>query len=196
MLNISNNSVSERVDTKKYKAFGLVVSKNSSKTLVKVLLGINSLFLIILFLPWTQNIRARGYVTTLKPDQRPQTVHSIISGRIEKWFVQEGDYVSKGDTILFISEIKDDYFDPNLLDRTNQQITAKELTKKSYDEKVKALENQVGALQNMQKLKMEQTKNKLQQARLKVIADSIEFEAAKTNFSDCRKAANTYARVV
>jgi adhesin transport system membrane fusion protein len=182
MLNISNNSVSERVDTKKYKAFGLVVSKNSSKTLVKVLLGINSLFLIILFLPWTQNIRARGYVTTLKPDQRPQTVHSIISGRIEKWFVQEGDYVSKGDTILFISEIKDDYFDPNLLDRTNQQITAKELTKKSYDEKVKALENQVGALQNMQKLKMEQTKNKLQQARLKVIADSIEFEAAKTNF--------------
>ncbi len=182
MLNISQNSVSDKVDTTKYRAFELVVSKTSSKVLVKVLLGILGLLFIIMLLPWTQNIRARGYVTTLKPDQRPQTVHSIISGRIEKWFVKEGDYVNKGDTILFISEIKDDYFDPNLLDRTNQQITAKELTKKSYDEKVKALENQVAALQNMQKLKMEQTKNKLKQAQLKVTADSIEFEAAKTNF--------------
>ena len=39
--------------------------------------------LIILFLPWTQNIRAGGQVTALQPDQRPQTLHSVIPGRIE-----------------------------------------------------------------------------------------------------------------
>jgi len=183
MLNISNNSISNKVNTEKYKAFSKVESKSSSKMLAKILLGLLILFLVTMFIPWTQNIRARGYVTTLRPDQRPQTVHSVIAGRIEKWFVQEGDFVNRGDTILYISEVKDDYFDPNLLDNTNQQIKAKELTQQSYDEKVKALENQIEALQEMKRLKIEQAKNKLIQSRLKVTADSIEFEAAKTNFS-------------
>ncbi|MCG8310307.1 MAG: HlyD family secretion protein [Cytophagales bacterium] len=183
MLNISGNSISDKVDTKKYEAFGKVESKTSSRSLARILIGFLILIVISLFIPWTQNITARGYVTTLKPDQRPQAVHSIIAGRIEQWFVKEGDFVHKGDTILYISEIKDDYFDPNLLDRTNQQIQAKELTQKSYDEKVKALENQIGALKEMQELKMEQARNKLIQSKLKVTADSIEFEAAKTNFS-------------
>lgn len=182
MLNISENSISDKVDTTKYGAFSKVVSKASNKTIAKVLIGTLVFIILIMFLPWTQNIRARGYITTLKPDQRPQTVHSIIAGRIEKWFVQEGDFVAAGDTILYISEIKPDYLDPNLLERTDQQIKAKELTQKSYEEKVKALENQVSALQEMQKLKMEQARNKLIQSKLKVTADSIEFEAAKINF--------------
>lgn len=182
MLNISENRVVDRINTGKYKSFEQVLSKATGRTFIKILAGINVFMFFILFLPWTQNIRARGFVTTLKPDQRPQTVHTIIPGRIEKWFVQEGDYVSKGDTILYISEIKDDYLDPNLLARTEQQIEAKELTMKSYDEKVLALEKQIKALENMQLLKMEQTRNKLLQAQLKVTADSIEYEAAQTNF--------------
>ena len=182
MLNISENSVSDKVNTSNYKAFGKVVSKASNRTLAKIIIGMLLFIFVIMFIPWTQNISARGYVTTLRPDQRPQTVHSVIAGRIEEWFVQEGDFVTKGDTILYISEIKDDYLDPNLLARTDQQIKAKELTQKSYDEKVKALENQVTALQEMQQLKMEQARNKLIQAKLKVTADSIEYEAAITNY--------------
>jgi multidrug resistance efflux pump len=183
MLNISENSISGKIDTSKYNAFSKVESRTSSKSFAKVLVGLLIFAFMIMFVPWTQNINARGYVTTLKPEQRPQDVHSIISGRIEKWFVAEGQYVNKGDTILFISEIKDDYLDPNLLDNTDQQIKAKEMTQKSYDEKVNALQNQIDALTEMQKLKMEQGRNKLIQSKLKVTADSIEFEVAKTNFS-------------
>ena len=183
MLNISENSIADKVDTSRYKAFDKVASKKQSRKLAKLLAGALIFLVLVMFVPWTQNIRARGYVTTLKPDQRPQTIHSVIAGRIEQWFVQEGDFVHKGDTILFISEIKDAYFDPNLLKNTDQQIKAKELTQKSYNEKVSALEGQIRALQEMQKLKIEQAKNKLVQSKLKVTADSIEFEAAKTNFS-------------
>ena len=50
-------------------------------------------------LPWTQNITGKGYVTTLEPDKRPQTIQSQIPGRIEEWFVREGDFVQKGDTM-------------------------------------------------------------------------------------------------
>ncbi len=183
MLNISNNRISDKVDTARYKAFGKVVSKTSSQKPAQILIGLLILLMVIMFIPWTQNIRARGYVTTLRPDQRPQTVHSVIAGRIEKWFVQEGDRVDRGDTILYISEIKDEYLDPDLLGRTNQQIKAKELTQQSYEEKVRALEKQIAALQQIQRLKIEQGKNKLIQSNLKVTADSIEFEAAKTNYS-------------
>lgn len=182
MLNISKNSIAGKVDTQKYRSFGMVASRTTHRILIKILITVQIFIFLIMLLPWTQNIRARGFVTSLRPDQRPQTVHTIIPGRIEKWFVQEGDYVSKGDTILYISEIKDDYLDPNLLARTDQQIKAKELTQKSYKEKVKALEKQVVALTDMQRLKGQQAHNKFKQAKLKVTADSIEYEAAKTNY--------------
>lgn len=133
-----------------------------------------------LFLPWTQNIRARGTVTSLSPDQRPQTIHAIIPGRVERWFVQEGQLVHKGDTIMRLSEVKPEYFDPKLLDRTQEQITAKELTAKSYDEKVKALDAQIDALSAGLRIKLEQAQNKIQQSRFKLQSDSIRVIAAET----------------
>ena len=103
MLNISENSISSKIDTKQYKAFSKVESRTSSKSFAKVLVGLLIFAVMVMFVPWTQNINARGYVTTLKPEQRPQDVHSIISGRIEKWFVAEGQYVNKGDTLYSIA---------------------------------------------------------------------------------------------
>jgi multidrug resistance efflux pump len=139
--------------------------------------------LIIIFLPWTQTISGRGYLTTLKPDQRPQTIQSSIPGKIEKWFVKEGDFVRKGDTILFISEVKSEYFDPNLLNRTERQLDAKELSVISYQEKIKALDAQAAALVSERALKTEQARNKLKQAGFKVLSDSTDLEAAKTNLT-------------
>jgi len=158
-----------------------VESKKSSKVLRRLLIALFFLTLIILFIPWTQNIQSKGSVTTLKPDQRPQTIHSIIAGRIEKWHVQEGDFVQKGDTILFISEIKDEYFDPQLLSRTQDQLNSKEKSVQAYMDKVKALDNQIDALSQTSQLKLQQTQNKLKQAGLKVTSDSIAYEASKIN---------------
>lgn len=142
------------------------------------------LFIVIglLFLPWTQNIKGKGKVTALRPDARPQNVNSVIAGRIEKWFVQEGEFVNKGDTLVFISEIKDKFFDPNLLERTQLQIKAKEQKVKSYFEKVRALDRQINALIETGRLKLEQTQNKLKQAYLKFTADSIKLQAAESDF--------------
>jgi adhesin transport system membrane fusion protein len=52
----------------------------------------------------------------------------------------------KGDTILFISETKEEYLDPKLVQNTEQQLKAKELTVKSYFEKVNANDEQIDAL--------------------------------------------------
>ena len=181
MLNISPNSINDTFPKDRFKTMKMVEKKKSSNVLRRLLISLFVVILIIMFLPWTQNIQSKGQVTTLKPDQRPQTIHSIIAGRIEKWFVQEGDYVEKGDTILFISEIKDEFFDPELLNRTEEQLTSKEKSVQAYMEKVKALDNQIDALSHTSQLKLEQTRNMLRQARLKVTSDSIAYEAAQIN---------------
>ncbi|WP_369996508.1 HlyD family secretion protein [Winogradskyella sp.] len=181
MLNISHNQLNKSVDISDSKSGKRVFHGRYYKYFNRFLGVFTIVGIVILFLPWTQNITGRGQVTTLTPDQRPQSIQSPIPGRIEQWFVREGDFVAKGDTIMKISEIKSEYFDPNLVERTAQQRDAKALSVGSYGEKVKALDRQIAALTNERKLKLEQAKNKLMQAKLKVQSDSIDLEAAKTN---------------
>lgn len=183
MLNITKNTLHQKVDLTGYKAGKKVFHTRHFKQINRFLLAFALLILIVLFLPWTQNIAGKGYLTTLKPDQRPQTIQSPIPGRIEKWFVREGDFVNAGDTILFISEIKNEYQDPDLVNRTGQQIRAKSQSVLSYEDKVNQLNQQIRSQQKELSLKLEQARNKLYQAKLKVKSDSIELEAAKTNLS-------------
>ncbi|SHI69798.1 HlyD family secretion protein [Flavobacterium haoranii] len=180
MLNITKNRIDTLLDINKYKSSVIFKEDKSYLVIRKILFAFAIIGLIFLFLPWTQNISGNGFVTTLKPDQRPQTIHSAIAGRIEKWYVQEGDFVKKGDTILFISEIKEDYLDPNLVENTGNQVRAKENAVESYDQKVKALDMQMGAISNEKNLKLNQAQNKLKQSFLKVKSDSTDLEAIKT----------------
>ena len=89
--------------------------------------------------------------------------------------------MAKGDTILFVSEIKNEYQDPRLVERTIAQRDAKSNAVISYKDKVRALENQIIALQSERKLKIEQAENKLKQTQYKVKSDSIDLVAANTN---------------
>jgi multidrug resistance efflux pump len=182
MLNISSNIIKDRIPFGASKSLALTLPVNGDQRRIKVLIGMLLMGFITLFLPWTQNIRSKGYVTALRPDQRPQTVHSILAGRVEAWYVSEGDFVAKGDTILRISEVKDEYFDSLLLPRAQMQVDAKALSARSYGEKVSALQSQIGALKQNNILRLQQAENKLKMAELKVQSDSIELVQAKVNF--------------
>ena len=181
MLNISNNPVNTKVSLKSYTAYEKAFKTRHYKVFNRLLLAFAFIGIIILFLPWTQNVSGKGYVTTRTPEQRPQSIQSPMPGKIEQWYVKEGDFVQKGDTILFISEIKNEYQDPLLVARTDLQKEAKSKSVLSYKEKIRALENQIDALINERKLKLAQAENKLQQAKLKVKSDSIDLIAAETN---------------
>lgn len=148
--------------------------------LMKWFIGIGLLLIIFLLLPWTQNIQAPGIITTRSPEQRPQELNSVIDGRIEHWFVKEGDMVDKGDTILKISEVEEYYLDPELLKRTEEQILAKEGTVDFYRNKVTAIQNQLSATYQVRELTLQQLKNKIKQATLNVVTDSMALKAAET----------------
>ncbi len=183
MLNISNNQLNKKVSLQGYKSYSKAFRKRHYKFFNRFMGAFAIVGVITLFLPWTQNVTSNGYVTTLTPDQRPQTIQSQIPGRIEEWFVREGDFVKRGDTILRISEIKTEYQDPLLIQRTKLQRDAKSNAVQSYKEKVKALDQQIAALFNEQNLKRSQATNKLKQSHLKVKSDSIDLEAIKVNFT-------------
>ena len=186
MLNISDNK-SKLQNLDKYTTVKNLINRPHYRILNKIIAGVSIIVLIALFLPWTQNISGTGFVTTLKPGQRPQSIQSVISGRLEKWYVQEGDFVNKGDTILFISEVKEDYMDPNLVENTKKQVDAKKQSYQSYGSKVVSLSEQIRAITNEKKLKQEQARNKIKQSLLKIKSDSMDLVAIKTQL----KIANT-----
>lgn len=182
MLNISKNPIKE-FDFSRYQSGSVIFSISYFRQLNRFLAVVFFVLLIMLFLPWTQNIVGKGYVTTLQPEKRPQSIQSPIPGKIDAWFVREGDLVEKGDTLLKISEIKSDYFDPALVTRTEQQLQAKEKSVAAYATKVTALETQITALQRERRLKINQSQNKLIQTQLYVQNDSIKWEAAKMDLA-------------
>lgn len=179
MLNISDNRVLDKINPKDYSAFDFVSNVYSYSRISRIIFGTLGFLFLCLFLPWTQNITVNGYVTSLKPEQRPHTIVSRIPGRMEKWHVEEGQLVQKGDTIVKLSEIKSEYLDSNLLIRMTEQIDAKENSIEAYKLKLDALNGQRKAITSGLGLKMKQARNKLKQAILQTQADSISYEAAK-----------------
>lgn len=149
------------------------------------------IFIIILFLPWTQNIRTIGNVTSIQQEDRPQQLNSVISGQITHWYVREGDYVKKGDTIARISEVKEDYLDPLLVQRTSEQLLAKDQSVDYYNAKSEAQRKQQNNLAEAMRLKLNQLQVKKQQQVLKIESDKANLKAIQNDLNIARK---QYAR--
>ena len=165
-----------------FKSFVVTAAPAQRMRKTKWILIIMAFVLLALFLPWTQNIRARGNVSTLNPEQRPQEVNSLISARISTWFIQNGDFVKKGDTLLVLAETKDEYLDPELLKRTSEQLDAKSQSADFYRNKVNTSLEQITALEKGLDLKLSQLKIKLRQYTLQVQSDSMAMSAAAGQF--------------
>lgn len=193
MLNISEHSIEKEIDKREFTSMQIFRNNKHYTVIRKIIWGIFILLILFLFLPWTQNVEANGFVTALNPSQRPQNIQTVIDGRIEKWYIKEGQYVKKGDTIMYISEVNTAYLDPNLITNTQNQLSAKKGMIEAYDLKIDAIKKQIKAVENEGKLKRNQAKNKIQQTKLKVESDSIELVAVKRQLNIAK---NQYDRAV
>lgn len=183
-MKISPEEIEDQMPTDRLYSLKALKTPSAGKTLARWLLGMGVAFLIVLFLPWQQNIRGRGSLTALSPANRPQTVESAIPGRIQKWHVREGQYVNKGDTILTLSEIKEKYFDPQLLTRLSEQVVAKDNSQKSKDLKAQALRRQIVALREQLKVKLEQSRAKLGAEKVRFDYSENQLQRNKTLYSE------------
>lgn len=182
MLNISPNSLKKTMPQEKLYSLRSLETPLAGKILAKWLFGIMVLFFIILFLPWQQNIHGSGKVMALSPSNRPQTIETTIAGRIQVWKIKEGQFVRKADTIAILSEVKEKYFDPQMLSRLQQVITAKEQSLLSKDQKAKALQRQIRALEDGMRSKIEQARTKLEAERVRFNNFKNQYERNKKLF--------------
>ena len=167
MLNISENKIQDRMNWNVFSTLNYVESKQTKRLMIRMLKWTFFSIFVIMLLPWTQNVSTTGVVTTVLPEHRPQTIHTIIAGRVDQWLVFEGQRVDKGDTLMVISEIKDAYMDDRLLERTKNQINLKKGVVDAYSQKEDAQQAQLEALRDQQKLKLDQARIKMQQTKLK-----------------------------
>jgi multidrug efflux pump subunit AcrA (membrane-fusion protein) len=77
-----------------------------------VALGIAVSVALLFLVPWVQTAQGNGEVVALDPDDRAQAVSALIPGRVERWYVQDGQHVERDDPIARIVDV-----DPNLLSR-------------------------------------------------------------------------------
>lgn len=157
----------------------LLGEANTSRIVSRWLLGILITAILLLFLPWQQSVRGEGTVTALDPSDRPQELPARIDGRIEEWYVQEGQFVKKGDSIVRISEIKEEYLNPNVLPLTAQQQAAKESAIGEKQNKASALTTLISQLESQRDFKLQQTANKIEQYRAEVRQATFEDSVAR-----------------
>jgi len=192
MLEISNEKIDYREINEKVYSLKTLSPPKNARRLAYILVILFTMLIGVLFLPWQQNINATGKVTALRPADRPQLVQSTIAGRIKEWRILEGQFANKGDTLVVITEVKADYFDPELLKRLQEQVDAKKQGLEANQGKVQALEQQINALRSAQRFSLDKASNKYRQARLKVISDSTNLVAERQQYSIAKSQFSRY----
>jgi multidrug efflux pump subunit AcrA (membrane-fusion protein) len=183
MLNLSNHRINDEVFEKyPLKTLRAMPTLQSGRKLGRWMLFFLFFGFVVMFLPWQQNIHGEGKLTAITPQDRPQTIQNAIAGRIERWVVKDGDFVKRGDTLLVISDIKDEYFDPNLPQRLDEQVDAKRGSQQATVAKIQALNGQISALRTGVSVKLNAARNKVKQSEFKVTADEADLEAARKNY--------------
>ena len=180
MLRLSKQEIEKDIPHDAMYSLRSLKTPRAARVLVIWIIIIVFICFIVFFLPWQQNIRGNGRVTAFNPMNRPQTVETIIAGRISKWHVREGISVTKGDTIITLTEVKEKYFDPMFLQRMLEQIDAKSNSLNSKESKAKALERQIVALKKGMQNKIDQSKAKLE-------AERVRFKNAENQYQRNKK---------
>jgi multidrug resistance efflux pump len=135
-----------------------------------------------LFLPWQQNIQARGELTALSPADRPQLVPTVIGGRITEWYAREGEFVRKGTRLARVAEVKDAYLDTATLERYGEQVAAKRESIRAKEQKAAALSAQLAALEQGLALSLDKARNRVAQYGAAVEAARLDSTIAFDQF--------------
>ena len=64
---------------------------------------------VMMGVPWVQTAQGAGQVVALDPDDRAQGVTALVAGRVERWFVQDGQHVDRGDPIARVVDVDPEY---------------------------------------------------------------------------------------
>lgn len=158
----------------------LLVTPTSHRLFFRIVAGTVAVAVLAMLLPWQQFVEGKGEVTAFSPSDRPQVVPSTIGGRIVEWYVEEGEVVTKGQPLLRIAEVKDDYLDPRTIDRYQEQLSGKLAAVSSKRDKVRQLATQISMLEQNLRLSEQKARTKVAQYEADVRASTIDSATSLT----------------
>lgn len=102
----------------------------------KLTLFVGGIFLllpiVLLTVPWQQNIPGGGQVTALDPLERSQTIPVPVTGRLARVLVRDGSVVKKGDLLAELVD-QDPRYTERLLQQTNYAQDEVSAARGQYD---------------------------------------------------------------
>jgi membrane fusion protein, adhesin transport system len=149
------------------------------------LLGVGFLLtvMVLVFAPWQQNVGGQGRVIAYAPLERQQIIEAPIEGRVQIWYVQEGERVHAGEEI---AELSDN--DPEILDRLRRERDAALALKTAAEGSVEVAKAKITALELAREakelsagLRVDMGRNRLEGAERAVDAAKSAERAAKLN---------------
>ena len=152
------------------------LNKVKISPLVKKLWVITSvvLFLIvsILFLPWQQTVKGQGTLIAYDPTQRDYIIPASMNGMIEKFYVKENEFVTKGTKLFKIVDLDNNYLDKlKTIEKDSQQkYTNTKIQIKNFQKRKKNLKETIKISLNVYQQKFEQIKNKIKSLQYKKIS--------------------------
>jgi multidrug efflux pump subunit AcrA (membrane-fusion protein) len=149
-------------------------SKPARWVAIGLLLSFLTLGVILLFVPWQQNIDAAGRVVALTPLERQQTVEAPVEGRIRKWHVVEGTRVKPGDPLF---EITDN--DPDILEKLTTERQAVEERLTAARSREQSIVDRIDRLMISRRTGLTAAENRIQMAQERLKASERGLEAAE-----------------
>jgi multidrug efflux pump subunit AcrA (membrane-fusion protein) len=100
--------------------------------------------ILILIVPWQQVSIGQGTVISYSTANRGQRVQAPVHGRIDKWLVQEGEEIKKGQSLVEIID-----FDEQILERLQDQLRAAEVALNAAKQAVEIGKNNLNRQSNL-----------------------------------------------
>ncbi len=137
--------------------------------------------LLMLFLPWLQNIQGTGTLTAFQPTDRVQTINAPIDGLISEWHIVEGSKVKAGDLLLEIRDV-----DPNFSQRLQEQLNNNRAKSQAKKDELASYEAQVQNFQTVRDSRVAAANFKRDMARQKVVSAIQSIAAAEASYEATR----------
>ncbi len=149
-----------------------------------VVIGLLIAILLLIFVPWQQNLPGQGRVIAYAPLERQQLIEAPIEGRIQQWHVIEGDRVEAGQAIADISDN-----DPDIIARIQREQLQAESRRMQAQTTIDVTETRIAALEISREaqtgaagLRVDIGRDRLDAAKQAVAAAKAADATAKLNY--------------
>lgn len=125
-------------------ALAAVPPPRATRKLAIALMAILALLpILLLFVPWQQNVSGVGRVTAFEPLDRTQVIPAPVTGRLVELLVQEGEFVEQGQRLAEMADQDPLYSSrlEQLLSFADNKVEAQKQAVARYDDQLVRLED-------------------------------------------------------